>query len=94
MMANARKWLGFALLGPSQENEFQRRLSEAAIATTISFEDDMTLAHAALMLADHGSLQSFEPWYREKAASLFCRAYDAVALEREARAAAKAGAVQ
>ncbi|MCK1685629.1 hypothetical protein [Bradyrhizobium sp. 145] len=91
MMANARNWLELAL---HDDREFQKRLGAARMAETISFEDAMTLAKAALMVADAGPLQTFGPWYRESATLLFCRAYDAVALEREARAAAQAGVVQ
>jgi hypothetical protein len=94
MMKRAREWLEFALLSPSHEQDFQKRLGDFGSAETISFDDNMALAHAALMMADNCGLQAFGPWYRERAALLFCRAYDAVALEREARAAAEAGAVQ
>jgi hypothetical protein len=94
MMANARKWLELALLGPSYERDFQKQIAEARSAETLSFDDAMTLAHAALMVAATEAVQSLGPWYRESAATLFCRAYDAVALEREARAAAQAGALQ
>lgn len=91
MMTNARKWLELAV---HDDREFQRQLSVAKVADTIGFEDAMTLAHAALIVADNCALQSFAPWYRECASSLFCRAYDAIAFEREARAAAEAGRVQ
>jgi hypothetical protein len=54
-------------------------------APLIDFDDAMTFAHAAL--------QACAAWYRKGAAMLFCRAYDAVALEHEARAATEAGGV-
>lgn len=91
MIAKAREWFEAAL---HDDREFQKRLGAARMAETITFEDAMTLANAALMVADAGPLQTFGPWYRESAVSLFCRAYDAVALEREARAASEAGRVQ
>ncbi|WOH79016.1 hypothetical protein RX327_24250 [Bradyrhizobium sp. BEA-2-5] len=91
MMASARKWLEAAL---HDEGSFQKRLEAAGMAETISFDDATTLAHAALMVADAAALQSFGAWYRESAVALFCRAYDAAALEREARAAVGAGMVQ
>lgn len=94
MMKRAREFLEFALLCPANEQEFQRQLSDAGISEKASFDDFMILAHAALMMADAGESASFRPWYRERASLLFCRAYDAVALEREARAASEAGAVQ
>lgn len=84
MMANARKWLESALL---DDREFQTRLGTARTAETISFEDAMTLAQAALMVADAGPSQAFGPWYRESAAMLFKHAYDIVALERQSHAA-------
>lgn len=84
MMANARKWLEAAL---HDEAAVQKRIEAARSAETLSFEDAMTLANAALMVADAAALQSFGSWYRESAVALFCRAYDAVALEREANAA-------
>lgn len=87
MMKKARDWLELALLGPSHEQDVQKQISAARSAETLSFEDAMTLAHAALMVADAAALQSFGAWYRESAVALFCRAYDAVKLEREANAA-------
>ena len=93
-MKRAREWLEFAMLGPSHESDFQNRLKEARNAVTISFDDAMTFAHAAMMVAEHGELQTFAMWYREIATLLFCQAYNAVAIEREARAAAQTGKVQ
>lgn len=94
MMAKAREWLGFVMLGPSHEQEFQRQLAEIGGAETISLDDAMTLGHAALMIADVPEFQTFAALYRERAVMLFCRAFDAAALEREARAATEAGMVQ
>jgi hypothetical protein len=91
MMAKARQWLELAL---DADREFQKQIGAARMAETISFEDAMTLGQAALMVADTCALQSFGPWYRESASLLLCRAYDAVALEREARGAAQAGVMQ
>ncbi len=94
MMKRAREWLEVSLAGPSYERDFQNRLTEARSASTISFDDAMTLAHAAMMVAEHVEMQTFAMWYREIATLLFCQAYNAVAIEREARAAAEAGRVQ
>lgn len=91
MMADAHKWLELALY---DDREFQQRLGAARNAETISFEDAMTLANAALMVADSHASPTFGPWYRECATLLFCRAYDVVAVEREAHMAAEAGQVQ
>jgi len=91
MMANARKWLDLAL---HDDREFERHLKTVMTTEAISFDDAMTLAHAALMVSDNCTSQSFGPWYRECASVLFRRAYDAIAVEREARAAVEAGQVQ
>lgn len=94
MMKRAREWLEFAMLRPSYERDFQNRLTEAQNAVTISFDDAMTFAHAAMMVAENGESQTFAMWYREIATLLFCQAYNAVAIEREARAATESGKVQ
>lgn len=94
MMKRAREWLELVMLSPSYERDFQNRLTEARNAVTISFDDAMTFAHAAMMVAEHGESQTFAMWYREIAALIFCQAYNAVALEREARAADQTGKVQ
>ncbi|MBN8978909.1 MAG: hypothetical protein J0I08_20775 [Rhizobiales bacterium] len=94
MMKRARDWLEAALLSPASESEFQQRLTWAESAEAISFDDAMTLAQAALIVSSNGCEQNFAGWYRDRAAMLLCRAYDAVALEREARAATDAGKVQ
>lgn len=81
IMANARRCFEFAA---QYEQEFQKQLEAAKAATSISFEDAMTMAQAAIMVAENCELQSFRPWYFESARWLLCRAYDAVALQREA----------
>lgn len=56
MVANARKWLEAAL---HDEAAFQKRLGAARMAETINFDEAMTFAHAALMVADAAPLQAF-----------------------------------
>lgn len=88
MSANARKWLEAALF---DEREFQKQLEAAKAAHPISFEDAMTMAQAALMVAESCELQAWRPWYLESAKLLLCRAYDTVALQREADRARAGG---
>lgn len=90
IMTEARELLKWALSAPPQ---FDLMLMRACDADSVSFDAANVIAHVALMLSDAPEFQSSALWLRGRATALLCRAYDAVALEREARAAAEAGHV-
>jgi len=82
MMKEALNWLEVVVSLPDGSRRLEQALLEAERGEDIDPARMIALAYGALTIIDAGQAGTLEPWYRERAMSLLCRAMDGLALTK------------
>ncbi|MBI1203774.1 MAG: hypothetical protein GC182_14830 [Rhodopseudomonas sp.] len=83
MLEDTRAALNLVICLPDGHETFQRKLIEAALSDRkdlSALAQTISLASAALAVADSGEAGTFEPWYRQQVQGLLRRSIDIVAV--------------